>query len=56
MDWQRGNAIKEEVVNDTPLNLKEIKYKIAHVVNLELKDFHLKKKNENNPFGKWGLK
>jgi len=56
MDWQRGNAIKKEVSNDKPLDLKKIKYRIAHIVNLEL-DKHLSQtKNDNNTFGKWILK
>ena len=52
MDWQRGNAIKKEVSNDKPLDLKKIKYRIANIVNLEL-DKHLNEtKNDNNTFGK----
>jgi|TARA_B110000977_G_C10844259_1_gene403244 hypothetical protein len=56
MDWERGNAIKKEVSNDKPLDLKKIKYRIAYIVNMEL-DKHINQpKNDNNEFGKWILK
>ena len=56
MDWQRGNAIKKEVSNDKPIDLKDIRYRIANIVNLELENCVKQQKFDNNPFGKWVLK
>jgi hypothetical protein len=56
MDWQRGNAIKKEVSNEKPLDLKKIKYRIAHIVNMELGEHINQTKNDTNTFGKWILK